>query len=75
MAKRVRVANMPANDAVMPPVRLDRALLAQARAVAAVRDETLSQVVRRSLRAYVASAPLLVDVEAAVAVERVRRRR
>lgn len=41
-------------DAVLPPVRLPRALLVAAKAEAARRDETLSQVVRRALRAYVA---------------------
>lgn len=41
-------------SAVLPPVRLDRDLLDRAREVAAARDETLSQVVRRALRDYVA---------------------
>jgi hypothetical protein len=75
MAKRVRGMDMPENDAVLPPVRLDRALLDAARALAASRDETLSQVVRRQLRAYVASAPTLADVEAVVSAERSKAKR
>jgi hypothetical protein len=58
------------NDAVLPPVRVDSALLRAVRAVAASRDETVAQVVRRSLRAYVASAPVQLDLESAIAAER-----
>jgi hypothetical protein len=45
------------NDGVLPPIRLPSSLLQAARAEAARRDETLSQVVRRALRAYVEAAP------------------
>lgn len=55
------------NDGVLPPVRLPRALLDQARAEARRRDETLSQVVRRALRAYVGSTPRQMDLEDAIA--------
>jgi hypothetical protein len=44
------------NDAVLPPVRLPASLLRHAKALAMARDETLAQVVRRALRAYVAGA-------------------
>jgi hypothetical protein len=44
------------NDAVLPPVRLPASLLCHAKALATARDETLAQVVRRALRAYVAGA-------------------
>jgi hypothetical protein len=65
------------NDAVLPPVRLPSRLLRHARAVAAARDETLSQVVRRALRAYIASGPhgRQLDIEDAVTGERKRQRR
>ncbi len=55
------------NDAALTPVRLPRALLQAAKAEATRRDETLSQVVRRSLRAYVASSPRQGDIETAIA--------
>jgi hypothetical protein len=58
------------NDAVLPPVRLPATLLRHAREVAATRDETLSQVVRRALRAYVAAGPLQLDLESTVSSER-----
>ncbi len=45
------------NDATLPPTRLPRALLDAAKAQVRRRDETLSQVVRRALRAYVAQSP------------------
>jgi hypothetical protein len=47
---------MVENDAVLPPVRLPASLLRHAKALATARDETLAQVVRRALRAYVAGA-------------------
>jgi hypothetical protein len=62
------------NDAVLPPVRVPADLLRHARAVAAARDETLSQVVRRALRAYVAAGAPQLALEAAVADERRMRR-
>jgi hypothetical protein len=45
--------------------------------VAAARDETLSQVVRRALRAYIVSGPhgRQLDIEDAVTGERKRQRR
>lgn len=55
------------NDANLPPVRLPRALLDAAKAQARRRDETMSQVVRRALRAYVASGPVQTDLEDAIA--------
>lgn len=65
-------------DAVLPPIRLPKNLLIAARQVARSRDETLSQVVRRALRAYVDKAPRQVDLEeylgeAAASSKRVRR--
>jgi hypothetical protein len=63
------------NDAVLPPVRLPASLLRHAKAVAAVRDETLAQVVRRALRAYVAGPQgRQLDLEDAVASARKRKR-
>jgi hypothetical protein len=47
---------MVENDAVLPPVRLPASLLRHAKALATARDETLAQVGRRALRAYVAGA-------------------
>lgn len=44
-------------------VRLPADLHRHAKSVAAGRDETISQVVRRALRAYVASGPLQLDLE------------
>ncbi len=61
------------NDATLPPVRLPAALLNQAKAQAARRDETLSQVIRRALRAYVGSAPVQTDLEDAIAVAKRQR--
>ena len=58
------------SDATLPPVRLPKSLLDLARAEARRRDETLSQVVRRGLRAYVGSAPKQGDLEDAIAVTR-----
>lgn len=54
------------NDATLPPIRLPLALLTAVRAQANRRDETLSQVVRRALRAYAASAPIQTDIEDAI---------
>lgn len=45
------------NRATLPPIRLPLNLLDAAKAKAERRDETLSQVVRRALRAYVANQP------------------
>jgi hypothetical protein len=62
---------MPSDkDAVLPPVRLPRTLLDAARAQAVKRDETISQVVRRALRAYVASGPRQTDLEDAIAASK-----
>ena len=58
-------------DATLPPVRLPKSLLDLARAEARRRDETLSQVIRRGLRAYVVSAPKQGDLEDAIAATRV----
>ena len=55
------------NDATLPPVRLPRRLLEMARARARRNDETLSQVIRRALRNYVAGAPKQTDLEDAIA--------
>jgi hypothetical protein len=65
-----------ANDAVLPPVQLPASLLRHAKAVAAARDETLAQVVRRALRAYVAAGPQgrQLDLEEAVTSARKRKR-
>jgi hypothetical protein len=59
------------NDATMV-VRLPASLLRHAKAVAAARDETLSQVVRRALRIYVGGGQPAkqLDIENAVAAER-----
>lgn len=63
------------NDATLPPTRLPRALLDAAKAQARRRDETLSQVVRRALRAYVASTPPQGDLEDAIAATSPKRQR
>ena len=63
------------NDATLPPTRLPRALLDAARGQARRRDETLSQVVRRALRAYVTSGPVQGDLEDAIAAAAPKRRR
>lgn len=54
-------------------VRLPADLHRHAKAVAAGKDETLSQVVRRALRAYVAAGPAQTDLEQAIASSRPRR--
>jgi hypothetical protein len=69
------VAMPDENDATLPPTRLPRALLDAAKAQARRRDETLSQVVRRALRAYVASAPAQADLEDAIAAANPKRQR
>jgi hypothetical protein len=51
-------------------VRMDAQLLALVRSVARGRDETVSQVVRRLLRVYVASAPVQFELEAAIAASK-----
>lgn len=43
--------------------RVPADLLRHAKSVAASRDETLSQVIRRALRAYVATGPAQLDLE------------
>lgn len=48
-------------------VRVPSDLYRHAKQIAAGRDETLSQVVRRALRAYVASGPAQMDLEQAIA--------
>lgn len=55
-----------ANDSVVPPVRIDGELLQAVRLMAASRDETVSQVVRRLLRLYVAQGSGEVDLDAAI---------
>ena len=60
-------------EGVLPPVRLPRALLDQAKSEARRRDETLSQVVRRALRAYVGSAPRQMDLEDAISTAKAAR--
>lgn len=57
------------NDAVLPPIRLSRNLLVAARNEASRRDETLSQVVRRALRAYISQAPIQMDLIDTLAAE------
>jgi predicted transcriptional regulator len=47
-------------------VRVDRELLKLVRSVAHARDETISQVVRRAFRQYVAHAPAQTDLVEAV---------
>ncbi len=50
--------------------RLPAELLRHAQSVAASRDETLSQVVRRALRAYVKAGPAQLDLEDAIGATR-----
>ncbi|MBB4200741.1 hypothetical protein GGD83_004570 [Rhodoblastus sphagnicola] len=45
------------NSANLPPIRISRTLLTAVKLKARRRDETVSQVVRRALTAYVADAP------------------
>lgn len=52
------------NDQVLN-TRVPTDLLRHARQIAASRDETLSQIIRRALRAYVASGPAQLDLEVA----------
>ncbi len=51
-------------------VRVPADLMRNARAVAAQRDETLSQVVRRALRAYAGAGPPQLDIEDAIRGQR-----
>lgn len=67
-AKETMVTDL--SDATLPPVRLPKSLLDLAKAEARRRDETLSQVIRRGLRAYVGSAPKQHDLEDAIAATR-----
>ena len=57
-------------DEVMLTVRVPEDLLRHARSIAEGRDETVSQVVRRALRAYVRAGPAQLDLEAAVAAQK-----
>ena len=66
MARSADAVSEAEQDGTLPPVRLPRALLDQARAEAKRRDETLSQVIRRALRAYVGAAPRQTDLEDAI---------
>lgn len=63
---------MQEDEATMS-VRVPNALLKMARSVAASRDETLSQVVRRALKAYVDRAPRQLDLVDAVDASKRRR--
>lgn len=47
-------------------VRVPKQLVGEAQRVAGKRDETLSQVIRRALRNYVASEPRQTDIEDAI---------
>jgi predicted transcriptional regulator len=51
-------------------IRLPAELLRHAQSMAASRDETLSQVVRRALRAYVKAGPAQLDLEDAIGATR-----
>ncbi len=57
-------------DEVVLTVRVPADLARNARAVAAQRDETLSQVVRRALRAYAGLGPPQLDLEDAIRGQR-----
>lgn len=61
------------HNGVLPPVRLPRTLLVQAKAEAKRRDETLSQVVRRALRVYVGLAPRQTDLEDVISIAKAGR--
>lgn len=50
-------------------IRVDASLLEQVRRVCVARDESISQVVRRALRAYVAAGAAQLDLEDAIAVQ------
>ncbi len=50
-------------DEVVLTVRVPKILAQQVRQVAVSRDETTSQVIRRSLRTYVGRAPKQMDIE------------
>lgn len=51
------------SDEVVLTVRVPKDLAEQVRQVAGSRDETTSQVIRRSLRRYVGRAPKQIDIE------------
>lgn len=57
---------MPDDAEATLTARLPADLLRHARAVARSRDENLSQVVRRALRAYVQVGPAQLDLEDAL---------
>jgi predicted transcriptional regulator len=50
-------------DDVVVTVRVPKTLVQRARQVADSRDETMSQVIRRSLRGYVGRAPKSIENE------------
>lgn len=51
------------SDEVVLTVRVPKDLAQQVRQVADSRDETTSQVIRRSLRRYVGRAPKQIEIE------------
>lgn len=51
------------SDEVVLTVRVPKDLAQQVRQVADSRDETTSQVIRRSLRRYVERVPKQIDIE------------
>jgi hypothetical protein len=57
-------------DSLTMQVRVPAPLLREAHRIAAQRDETVSQVVRRALRSYVGTAPRQMDLEDAIAATR-----
>jgi hypothetical protein len=61
---------MENEDETAVRARVPVSLARDAMRVAAKRDETLSQVIRRALRACVASAPAQTDLEDAIAAGR-----
>jgi hypothetical protein len=61
---------MADEDEIMIRVRTPIALAREAQRVAALHDESVSQVIRRALRAYVAAAPRQTDLEDAIAASR-----
>ena len=50
-------------DDVVVTVRVPKTLVQRARQVADSRDETMRQVIRRSLRGYVGRAPKSIETE------------
>jgi hypothetical protein len=61
---------MVEGDEMVLTVRVPADLMHNARVVAAQRDETLSQVVRRALRAYAGLGPPQLDLEDAIRGQR-----